>query len=207
MSTRIPAVPSAMRKAPRQARSQATVQAIVTAAARILGERGWAGFTTNAVAALAGVSIGSLYQYFPDKRALVDAVRRAHTDDVLAAMDRALAGTQPLARRADLLVRGLVAAHSVHPGLHRVLLDASPRHAPGDAAQADVEARLLAGYDVLAGQSAGGPKASRRARAQVLADAVDGVIHNAARRGTLQSPRLRRELVRLICAQLVPGGG
>lgn len=204
MSTRIPVTSSGMRKAPRQARSRATVQAVVTAAARILGERGWAGFTTNAVAELAGVSIGSLYQYFPDKCALVDAVRRAHTDDVLAAMDRALASTQPLARRVDQLVRGLVAAHGVHPGLHRVLLEVSPRHVAGDAAQADVEARLMAGYEALAAEVPGRAKVSRRALAQVLADAVDGVIHNAARRGTLQSAQLRRELVALICARLAP---
>jgi AcrR family transcriptional regulator len=57
-----------MRKQPSQARSKATVDAIVEAAARILGDQGWAGFTTNKVAEAAGVSIGSYYQYFPDKR-------------------------------------------------------------------------------------------------------------------------------------------
>ncbi|MBR8500820.1 TetR/AcrR family transcriptional regulator, partial [Burkholderia cenocepacia] len=61
-SSRIPLSP---RKAPRQRRSVATVDAIVEAAARILERDGFDGYTTNAVAALAGVSIGSLYQYFP----------------------------------------------------------------------------------------------------------------------------------------------
>lgn len=60
-----------MRKEPRQARSRATVEIIVRAGARVLGDRGWAGFTTNQVAEVAGVSIGSLYQYFPDKLALM----------------------------------------------------------------------------------------------------------------------------------------
>ncbi len=61
----------APRKRPRQARSFATFEAILEAAARILESLGFAGFNTNAVAELAGVSIGSLYQYFPSKEALI----------------------------------------------------------------------------------------------------------------------------------------
>ncbi|ENX45771.1 MULTISPECIES: TetR/AcrR family transcriptional regulator [Acinetobacter] len=65
------------RKHPRQARSVATFEAILEAAARILESLGFAGFNTNAVAELAGVSIGSLYQYFPSKDALiVELIRR-----------------------------------------------------------------------------------------------------------------------------------
>ncbi len=62
------------RKVPKQARSLATVSAIVEAAARILEEEGHAGFSTNAVAERAGVSVGSLYQYFPSKAALIGAL-------------------------------------------------------------------------------------------------------------------------------------
>ncbi|MCZ1179646.1 TetR/AcrR family transcriptional regulator [Acinetobacter pittii] len=65
------------RKRPRQARSVATFEAILEAAARILESLGFAGFNTNVVAELAGVSIGSLYQYFPSKEALiVELIRR-----------------------------------------------------------------------------------------------------------------------------------
>jgi AcrR family transcriptional regulator len=68
------------RKRPRQARSMATFEAILEAAARILESLGFAGFNTNAVAELAGVSIGSLYQYFPSKDALiVELIRRERT--------------------------------------------------------------------------------------------------------------------------------
>ena len=86
MATRITTECDAPRKTPRQPRSRVTVEAILDAAARILGERGWAGFTTNAAAEVAGVSIGSLYQYFPNKLALVEAVRRRHFEEVLAAL-------------------------------------------------------------------------------------------------------------------------
>ncbi|NUF13651.1 TetR/AcrR family transcriptional regulator [Acinetobacter oleivorans] len=69
------------RKRPRQARSVATFEAILEAAARILELFGFAGFNTNAVAELAGVSIGSLYQYFPSKDALiVELIRRERAE-------------------------------------------------------------------------------------------------------------------------------
>ncbi|MDX7937586.1 TetR/AcrR family transcriptional regulator [Acinetobacter baumannii] len=69
------------RKRPRQARSVTTFEAILEAAARILESLGFAGFNTNAVAELAGVSIGSLYQYFPSKDALiVELIRRERAE-------------------------------------------------------------------------------------------------------------------------------
>ncbi|MDO7440037.1 TetR/AcrR family transcriptional regulator [Acinetobacter baumannii] len=69
------------RKRPRQARSAATFEAILGATARILESLGFAGFNTNAVAELAGVSIGSLYQYFPSKDVLiVELIRRERAE-------------------------------------------------------------------------------------------------------------------------------
>ena len=62
------------RKQPKQERSQATVEAILTATAHILTEDGYDRLTTNRVAERAGVSIGSLYQYFPHKDALIFAL-------------------------------------------------------------------------------------------------------------------------------------
>ena len=62
------------RKVPRQRRAESTVAVIVEAAARILERNGFEGFNTNAVAKKAGVSIGSLYQYFPSKDALLSAL-------------------------------------------------------------------------------------------------------------------------------------
>jgi AcrR family transcriptional regulator len=60
---------------PVQERSQATFEAIIEATAQILERDGLAGLSTNRVARVAGVSVGSLYQYFPDKQALVEEVR------------------------------------------------------------------------------------------------------------------------------------
>lgn len=66
------------RKRPQQRRSQATVEAMLDAAAGMFCERGFAGASTNTIAARAGVSIGSLYQYFPNKLALLETLRERH---------------------------------------------------------------------------------------------------------------------------------
>lgn len=186
-----------MRKEPRQARSRATVDAIVEAGARILSEQGWAGFTTNKVAEAAGVSVGSLYQYFPDKVSLVGAIRRHHLDDSLAAVRTALAKRQPLVDFAEALVTNIVEAHSVHPGLHRVLLD----EAPGLEAYRDQNSLIERQYLAFYTEAAAAYRPHEKNPAVVglvLSDAIDGVIHNAARRGTLRQPQIREELVRMI---------
>lgn len=92
------------RKKPTQERSAATVDAIVEAAIRILRRDGWPGLTTTRVAELAGVSVGSLYQYFPNRAAIaVDIVRRRtrhFLTAVLAADFTGAADFEELARRA-----------------------------------------------------------------------------------------------------------
>ena len=88
------------RKRPRQARSKATVDTILEATARVLVKHGFDGLTTNAVATAAGVSIGSLYQYFPNKEALVAALIDRHIEQMNATMLAELArvATLPIAR-------------------------------------------------------------------------------------------------------------
>ena len=84
------------RKRPVQARSRETVAAILEAAAHVFAQRGVAGFTTNHVAVRAGVSIGSVYQYFPDKDALLAALVER---DMQSAHDAMLAALQRLRER------------------------------------------------------------------------------------------------------------
>lgn len=81
------------RKKPTQERSTATVDAIVEAAIRILRRDGWAGLTTTRVAGVAGVSVGSLYQYFPNRAAIaVEIVRRRTRHFLTAVLAADLAG-------------------------------------------------------------------------------------------------------------------
>lgn len=202
MATRITLPSGAMRKEPRQARSRATIDAILDAAAHILGERGWTGLTTNAVAQAAGASIGSLYQYFPNKLALIDAVRRRHFDDVLAVLHAAADLKTPRASRIAALVDGMIAVHSRHPAAHRVLLEESPRGEDSRSAHDLFGAECKRGYEALFTANARGTIDRVCVGAQVLAGAIAGAVHEAARQGQLSSPVLRRELITLVDAYL-----
>jgi AcrR family transcriptional regulator len=111
------------RKAPRQARSKETVNVILEASARILEADGLHGFNTNAVAAKAGVSVGSLYQYFPNKDAILLALINSFEDATQEAILQALQSGKgwPLKTSLKLFVRALVGMHYRRPKLNRVL--------------------------------------------------------------------------------------
>lgn len=100
---------SRTRKQPRQARAQATCDAILTATERCLVSTGYDALTTNRVAEVAGVGIGTLYQYFPDKDALVAAVFDREFSQKLAALDAVEAKTHhaPLGEFVHAMVRVL----------------------------------------------------------------------------------------------------
>ena len=117
------------RKRPRQDRSKATVDAILTATARILMADGYDRASTNRVALAAGVSVGSLYQYFPSKEALVAALLERHTNDMLAVLGAKIEELvdAPLPIAARELVRAMVCAHRLDPRLHKVLVEQVPR--------------------------------------------------------------------------------
>lgn len=201
LSTRIASSMSTMRKEPRQARSRATTDAILDAAARILGERGWAGLTTNAVAEVAGVSIGSLYQYFPNKLALIEAVRRRHLDEVLSVLRAAADRRATRVQRVGALVDGMIAVHSRYPAAHRVLIEESPRAEDSRDFHDAFETECLKAYEAIFRANARGAT-NVRVGAQVLAGAVAGAVHEAARQGTLDSRSLRAELVSLVDSYL-----
>ncbi|EPN9528970.1 TetR/AcrR family transcriptional regulator [Cronobacter malonaticus] len=108
------------RKAPRQARSRALVEAIVEATARIFEREGAAACTTNAVAETAGVSIGSLYQYFPNRHALTAALVAREHESLLTAMYTA-AARPDRADRLDGMINAAVDYEFSRPALARTL--------------------------------------------------------------------------------------
>ena len=117
------------RKVARQARSQATVSALLRATARILVKQGYDHASTNKIAKLAGVSVGSLYQYFPSKEAIVAALVDEHIQDMSRLMQDALPTmlTLSLEECVRKAVHLMVAAHAIDPALHRVLVEQVPR--------------------------------------------------------------------------------
>ncbi|KPU97935.1 TetR family transcriptional regulator [Variovorax paradoxus] len=117
------------RKKASQERSRATVDALIEATARVLVREGFERASTNRIAAEAGASIGSLYQYFPTKEALVAAVIERHKNDMMEVLRRALVRVagMPLEQGVRELVALMIDAHRVDPELHRVLVEQIPR--------------------------------------------------------------------------------
>ena len=124
-----PRVRTSPRKQPKQRRASVTVEAILTATARILVRDGFERATTNRIADEAGVSVGSLYQYFPNKEALVAVLMERHVREMYAVLEREIArlSSLPLRRAVRELVDLMVQAHAVEPKLHRVFAEQVPR--------------------------------------------------------------------------------
>jgi len=134
------------RKAASQERSRATVDALLAATARILVREGYDRASTNKIAEAAGVSVGSLYQYFPSKEALVAAVLEQHMAEMMAVVRASLVEVVglPLEEAARELVRVMIEAHRVEPKLHRVLVEQIPRVGSLERVEeVDREARVL----------------------------------------------------------------
>lgn len=111
------------RNKPLQARSRATVMAILDAMVRVLDREGEAAATTTRVAEVAGVSIGTLYQYFSDRDAMLDALQDREFERTMELMERVLAsnGKRSPRETAQEVVEGLLGLYAAAPGLHRAL--------------------------------------------------------------------------------------
>ena len=105
------------RKSPVQARSTASVDAMLEATIQVLLQVGKDKLTTTRVAAIAGVSVGTLYQYFPNKSALLQAVLKQHFAQIIVAVERACAQQhgQSLRKMATALINAFLAAKMRDP--------------------------------------------------------------------------------------------
>lgn len=112
-----------VRREPKQLRSKQTVNTMLDAVTVVLKRYGPDGVTTNRISEVAGFSIGSLYQYFPDKQAIYRALHERHVNEVREAITHALAenasGSFEDFTRA--LVEGLVNVHAADPQLHQLI--------------------------------------------------------------------------------------
>src|SRR5262245_40815769 len=119
------------RKLPQQGRSQATWRAIVEASAQVIATDGYEAASVARIAEVAGGSIGSLYQYFPTKEALVTAVQERLTQTIIGFIEPrllALAGA-PLREGVREVSKLCVEAHALDLALLRALVD-TPQAGP-----------------------------------------------------------------------------
>nr|WP_256364637.1 TetR/AcrR family transcriptional regulator [Mycobacterium sp. UM_NZ2] len=117
------------RKQPKQDRAKETRQRVLDAAAQVFSERGYSTSTTNRIAEYAQVSIGSLYQYFPNKDAILRALMDQHVEAGMELLVQRTADGLPdrLEDTLRVFVRSAIDNHREDPGLHRVLFEEAPR--------------------------------------------------------------------------------
>jgi len=199
---------TAPRKKPRQERSQVTVSAILDATARVLCSTGYDRASTNRVAMAAGVSVGSLYQYFPSKEALVAALVERHSEEMMSLVKRKLdeVATAPLAAGIEAMIDAMFAAHEVDPKLHKVIIEQVPRVGRLEKLvdiDREIETLLAAYLTTRVGEIRRQDVATV---AFVLMNVVESVTHASvlAELPTARSRSVARELTDLIRRYLLP---
>ncbi|HVH48069.1 MAG TPA: TetR/AcrR family transcriptional regulator, partial [Labilithrix sp.] len=132
-------MPRRERKPPQQARAQQTVRAILEATVQILDREGLEAATTTRIAEVAGVSIGSLYQYFSHRDAILNALQNREFERTLVLIRNVLEERsldEEPERAVREILRGLGALYLAAPGLHRVLAIEGLRVAKAEHVQA-----------------------------------------------------------------------
>src|SRR5580698_8674389 len=121
------------RREPQQRRARETVEAILDAVVRILKREGVAAVTTNHVAEVAGVSIGSVYQYFPDKRAIFSALHQRHIQQIDRIVETTLVehAASSMDEFVSAMVEAMIDAHKTDPELYELLMTEVPHRAGG----------------------------------------------------------------------------
>ncbi len=180
-------MPNALRRRPKQARSAATRDAIFEAAAQILERDGEAGFTTRRIAERAGVSVGTIYQYFSTKPSILAEMARRENARVHRELSAQIA--DGAVSPARLAIRAQIAVLKDRPATRRAALKAilAEEGSEGIEREARRTGRLL-------------PRIGDELDSFILSKAVNGVIRAAVLEGSphLADARLEDALVRLV---------
>jgi len=196
---------TSVRRRPKQRRARQTVEAVLDAVIRLLKHEGSQAITTNRIAEVAGVSIGSLYQYFPDKRAIFTALHQRHIDQIdrmvqTKLVEHAASSLEELVRA---MVEAMVEVHAVDPELYELLMAEVPHRADGTR---DFAVRLHGAFRLAISSRAHELKKGRDLDKVVfvVTHMVEGLSHGAVLR---RPPRIslkdaKEETVRAILAYL-----
>jgi AcrR family transcriptional regulator len=199
------------RKTPVQARALETRSLILDAAARVFSVHGYAAGTTNRIAAEAGLSIGSLYQYFPNKDAILVTLVRAHvtegTEAVLAAVEQARhLPAEDLTGRVRAIVDAVVGVHAGDPGLHQVLFEEAPRPPELlDELRALEDGAVRVAADLIAARPPADLTHDDEMTARMVVTTIESLVHRlvATRQPRVAVDDVRREVTAVVVRYLV----
>lgn len=151
------------------------------AAARVFEEHGYAGATTNRIAERAGVSIGSLYQYFPNKESILAVLLEQHTQEVANAVEaiRRHVAEEPhdLVGVLQHFVEDMVELHSKNPRLQHVLLEEAPRPPHLKARLQELEHAALENTEVLLRANPQARVQDYRTAAYLAVQSIETLVH------------------------------
>lgn len=195
------------RKKPLQMRSRATVDVLLRAAAQVFATRGYAAATTNHIAARAGVSIGSLYEYFPGKDALLVALAEQHISEGAAILARVWSEVGPEEEVPDIVrrfARAMFDLHAHDRPLHRLLFEEAPLPRQTRRRVSQIESAIA---EQLAGYLSKEPRRTRRdpmLAAQVIVQCIEAVTHKQIVHGDSKADTSTwvEEIVALVTAYL-----
>jgi AcrR family transcriptional regulator len=188
------------RREPRQERARHTVEAVLGGVRRVLSRHGAAAVTTNRVAEAAGVSIGSLYQYFPDKQAIFAALHERHVEEVRLLIERTMTEctSASLPQFTTELVERLASVHAEDADLHALVSASVPGADDGfkGALQATFEQAIAPRQDRYGGDTA-------ERLLFVLPQLVEGLVHGVAEQTHARArARARDEALRTVAVYL-----
>ncbi|WP_171021925.1 MULTISPECIES: TetR/AcrR family transcriptional regulator [Cohaesibacter] len=176
---------SSVRRRPKQERAKVMVEAVLESTQLLLADVGYEATNTTRIAERAGMSIGSLYQYFSNRDEIIEELQRRHHHETSAIMEKAFAEAEslPLDDAIRRLVRATVDLHQNEPELHRVLTEVVPVsvNAESRAAMSEkIDAAQQRLFQRLASEL---PIRNITATALVIRETVEGSIHRAVLHG------------------------
>jgi len=188
------------RRRPSTSQGQLTVDAILEAAERILERSGPNGLTTNRVAELAGVSIGSLYQYFPNKQALIGAIQDRYAEDTLSRV-REVIDDAPLDLLIVRIANAVLQAKQAQRPIHRWLIEWRSAAGGQERYRAQLDQLVAVIAELLAHRCQPEPATV----AFVIVHAVEGIIEAVTSREIAEAQEIARATAAMLTAYLAAG--
>ncbi len=200
--------PGLFRRMPQQDRGQRRIDRILEAAMAVIADVGVEGASTNAIAARASTSVGSLYQFFPNKDAIVQALAARYVAEFEALKDRVMApevADRPLPEMMRGIVAPIAAFCLANPAYRHVFAATTApgaRHSPEEAAMHDAVVRKV--ESLIARRTPWVPESQRHVTAIVQVETVHEVIFYAQGRPESEATAIVEELIRMLVCALEP---